>query len=77
MAGQGRRVDGRVLLFAGAVDMVIGAGLLAAALTGRLGDRDINVLAGVGVFLALVGVGIVVWGLQNMDRAGDRRGDSN
>ena len=77
MTAQRKGVDGRVLLLAGAVDLVIGAWLMTAALTGRLGDGDVNVLAGLGGFLLLVGVGIVVWGLQNLDRAGGRPGDTN
>ena len=77
MTAQRKSVDGRVLLLAGAVDLVIGVALAAAALTGRLGDGDVNVLAGVGGLLVLVGVGIVVWGLQNLDRAGGRPGDTN
>ena len=77
MTASRKSVDGRVLLLAGAVDLVIGASLMAAALTGRLGDGDVNVLAGVGGLLVLVGVGIVVWGLRNLDRAGGRPGDTN
>ncbi len=77
MTAQRKGVDGRVLLLAGAGDVVIGAALMAGALTGRLGDGDVNVLAGVGGFLVLVGVGIVVWGLRNLDRAGGRPGDTN
>ena len=38
MTAQRKSVDGRVLLLAGAVDLVIGASLMTAALTGRLGD---------------------------------------
>jgi len=77
VTAQRKGVDGRVLLLAGAVDLVIGASLMAAALTGRLGDGDVNVLAGVGGLLVLVGVAIVVWGLRNLDRAGGRPGDTN
>ena len=77
MTARRKGVDGRVLLLAGAGDVVIGVALMAAALTGRLGDADVNVLAGVGALLALVGVGIVVWGLRNLDRAGGRPGESN
>lgn len=77
MTARRKSVDGRVLLLAGAVDLVIGASLMAAALTGRLGDDDVNVLAGVGGLLVLLGVAIVVWGLRNLDRAGGRPGDTN
>lgn len=67
-----KAIDWRVFIWAGAADVAIGIGLAVAALTGVLGDTDVNVLAGVGGLLALVGVGIFLWGRNNLE---NRRGD--
>ncbi|HEY0102701.1 MAG TPA: hypothetical protein VGB60_04470 [Brevundimonas sp.] len=77
MAASKKPIDWRVMVWAGLADMVIGVGLAAAALSGMLGDEDYTVLAVVGGLLALGGLGLFVWGRNNLSNAGNRRGDLN
>ncbi len=72
-----KSIDWRVMVWAGVADMAAGVGLATAALSGMLGDSDQTVLAAVGGLLFLTGVGIFVWGRNNLGKAGDRRGDLN
>ncbi len=77
MATPKKPMDWRVMVWAGLADMAIGVALAAAALSGLLGDRDYTVLAVVGGILALTGLGLFVWGRNNLSNAGNRRGDLN
>ena len=77
MAGQQKPIDWRVMVWAGVADMAIGVALAAAALNGLLGDSDQTVLAAVGGLLVVTGLGIFLWGRNNLSKAGDRRGDLN
>lgn len=70
-------IDWRVMVWAGLADMVIGVALAAAALSGLLGDEDYTVLAAVGGLLAVTGLGLFVWGRNNLSNAANRRGDLN
>lgn len=70
-------INWMIMVWAGLADMVVGAILAAAALSGMLGESDQAVLAGVGGLLVLVGLGIFLWGRNNLSKAGTRRGDLN
>ena len=70
-------INWMIMVWAGLADMVVGVGLAAAALSGMLGDTDQAVLAAVGGLLALTGLGIFVWGRNNLSKAESRRGDLN
>ncbi|HZV85203.1 MAG TPA: hypothetical protein VFF48_09475 [Brevundimonas sp.] len=70
-------MDWRVMVWAGLADMALGVALAAAALSGVLGDDDYTFLAAVGAVLALTGLGLFVWGRNNLGNAGNRRGDLN
>jgi hypothetical protein len=72
-----KTMDWRVVVWAGVADMALGIALAIAALGGLLGDEDYTVLAVVGAVLALGGLGMVVWGRNNLSKADDRRGDLN
>lgn len=76
MNGQ-KPVNWMVMVWAGLADMVVGVVLATAALNGMLGDSDQTVLAGVGGLLFVVGLGIFVWGRNNLSKAESRRGDLN
>lgn len=76
MNGQ-KPINWMVMVWAGLADMVVGAILAAAALSGMLGDSDQMVLAGVGGLLVVVGLGIFLWGRNNLSKAESRRGDLN
>jgi len=66
----------RVMILAGVGDIVIGAGMAFAGLTDLIGP-DMEILAVVGAVIAVIGVGIVLWGRHKLSQAGDRRGDLN
>ena len=70
-------INWAVMVWAGVADMVIGLALASATLAGMLGDSDQTVLAAVGGLLALTGLGIFVWGRNNLSKAESRRGDLN
>ena len=70
-------INWAVMVWAGVADMVIGLALASATLAGVLGDSDQTVLAAVGGLLALTGLGIFVWGRNNLSKAESRRGDLN
>lgn len=70
-------INWMIMVWAGLADMVVGAILAAAALSGMLGDSDQTVLAGVGGLLVVVGLGIFLWGRNNLSKAESRRGDLN
>ena len=70
-------INWAVMVWAGVADMVIGLALASAALACMLGDIDQTVLAAVGGLLALTGLGIFVWGRNNLSKAESRRGDLN
>ncbi len=70
-------INWMIMVWAGLADMVVGAILAAAALSGMLGESDQTVLAGVGGLLVLVGLGIFLWGRNNLSKAESRRGDLN
>ncbi|MDI6624117.1 MAG: hypothetical protein QME55_05245 [Brevundimonas sp.] len=76
MNGQ-KPINWMVMVWAGLADMVVGVVLATAALNGMLGDSDQTVLAGVGGLLIVVGLGIFVWGRNNLSKAESRRGDLN
>ena len=70
-------INWTVMVWAGVADMSIGLVLASAALAGMLGDSDQTVLAGVGGLLVVVGLGIFLWGRNNLSKAESRRGDLN
>ena len=70
-------INWAVMVWAGVADMVIGLALASATLAGMLGDSDQTVLAAVGGLLVLTGLGIFVWGRNNLSKAESRRGDLN
>ena len=70
-------INWAVMVWAGVADMVIGLALASATLAGVLGDSDQTVLAAVGGLLVLTGLGIFVWGRNNLSKAESRRGDLN
>jgi len=70
-------INWMIMVWAGLADMVVGVVLAAAALNGLLGESDQTVLAGVGGLLAVVGLGIFLWGRNNLSKAGTRLGDLN
>ena len=70
-------INWTVMVWAGAADMIIGLVLASAALSGTLGDSDQTVLAGVGGLLVVVGLGVFLWGRNNLSKAESRRGDLN
>ncbi|HYG27517.1 MAG TPA: hypothetical protein VD906_11480 [Caulobacteraceae bacterium] len=72
-----KSINWAVMAWAGLADMVIGVVLASAALSGMLGDSDQTVLAGVGGLLVVVGLGIFLWGRNNLSKAESRRGDLN
>ena len=67
---------GKMYVFMGAMDLLIGIGLAVAALTGLFGP-DMNIVAIVGGVIAIVGAGMVVYGRNKLSQADDRRGDLN
>lgn len=77
MAAKPKPINWSVMIWAGLADVAIGIALAVAALTGVLGEGDYTVLAVVGGLLALTGVGLFLWGRNNLSKAGDRRGDLN
>ena len=77
MTTQQKPINWQVMVWAGLADMVIGVALAAAALSGLLGDEDYTILAAVGGVLALTGLGLFVWGRNNLSNAANRRGDLN
>ena len=77
MTGEAKPINWRVMIWAGLADIAIGAVLALAALTGALGDSDQTVLAAVGGLLMVTGVGLFLWGRNNLSKAGDRRGGLN
>jgi len=77
MAPPKKPIDWRVMVWAGLADMAIGVSLAVAALSGALGDEDYTILAIVGGVLALTGLGLFVWGRNNLSNAANRRGDLN
>ena len=76
MNGQ-KPINWMVMVWAGLADMVVGLVLAVAALNGLLGDSDQTVLAAVGGLLVVVGLGIFLWGRNNLSKAESRRGDLN
>lgn len=69
------RMDWRVLAWVGLSDIVLGLGLLTAALLGMLGQASL-VFVGFGTLLALTGTAIVIWARNKMsqgDALGRRR----
>jgi len=76
MNGQ-KPINWMVMVWAGLADMVVGVVLATAALNGLLGDSDQTVLAAVGGLLVVVGLGIFLWGRNNLSKAESRRGDLN
>jgi hypothetical protein len=76
MNGQ-KTINWAVMVWAGLADMLIGLVLAAAAMSGMLGDSDQTVLAAVGGLLGVVGLGILLWGRNNLSQAESRRGDLN
>ena len=70
-------INWAVMVWAGLADMIIGVALAAAALSGVLGDGDQTVLAAVGGLLVVVGLGVFLWGRNNLSKAESRRGDLN
>ena len=77
MAGQPKPINWTVMIWAGLADMAIGIALAVAAVTGVLGDGDYTILVVVGGLLVITGVGLFLWGRNNLSKAGDRRGDLN
>ena len=77
MSAAPKPINWRIMIWAGLADIAIGAVLAFAALTGALGDRDQTVLAAVGGLLMVTGVGLFLWGRNNLGKAGDRRGGLN
>ena len=70
-------INWMIMVWAGLADIAVGVVLAAAALSGLLGDSDQTVLAGVGGLLVVVGLGIFLWGRNNLSKAGTRIGDLN
>ncbi|MDP2765652.1 MAG: hypothetical protein Q8O54_12545 [Brevundimonas sp.] len=66
----------RILVWAGIGDIVLGVGLAFALLLGFFGP-DLEIAALIGLFVALWGVAIVVWGRNKLSQVEDRRGDLN
>ena len=84
--GLGRYGDDRDVDVVGDVaDRLVGGAVgldaLLGALDGPAGIAQslarVDLLAGVGGLLALTGVGLFLWGRNNLSKAGDRRGDLN
>ncbi|RZJ44434.1 MAG: hypothetical protein EON87_09925 [Brevundimonas sp.] len=66
----------KIFIWGGVGDIVIGLGLIVAALTGLMGP-DMEILSIAGAVMAVFGVGIVLWGRNKLSQAEDRRGDMN
>ena len=77
MDPQQKPINWHFMVWAGVADMVVGLALAAAALSGVLGDSSQTVLAVVGAMLVLVGLGLFLWGRNNLSKAERRRGDLN
>lgn len=77
MDPQQKPINWHFMVWAGVADMVVGLALAAAALSGALGDSSQTVLAVVGAMLVLVGLGLFLWGRNNLSKAESRRGDLN
>jgi LPXTG-motif cell wall-anchored protein len=77
MDPQQKPINWHFMVWAGLADMVVGLALAAAALSGVLGDSGQTVLAVVGAMLVLVGLGLFLWGRNNLSKAERRRGDLN
>ena len=76
MAEQDPKKLGQIYFWVGVSDVVIGAGLALASLTGLFGP-GMDVLAIIGGVMALVGVGFIVFGRNQLSNADSRRGDLN
>ena len=66
----------RFLVWAGIADLVLGIGLATAFLMGLFGP-GLEIAAAAGGFVALWGVGLIVWGRNKLSQVEDRRGDLN
>jgi uncharacterized RDD family membrane protein YckC len=77
MTPRSKPINWAVMMWAGLADVAIGLALAFAALTGVLGDGDYTILTVVGGMLVLAGLGLFLWGRNNLSKAGNRRGDLN
>ena len=75
MAKQAKPVDFKTFYLLGLADVVMGLGLIVLTLMGVI-PVDLYVMIPVGALIAVMGVGIALWGRSMMKRA-DTRGDRN
>ena len=75
MAEQPKPADFKTFYLLGLADVVIGVGLIALTIMGLI-PVDLEIMLPVGLLMAVMGVGIALWGRSKMKRA-DTRGDRN
>lgn len=73
MAKQIKQDGARVLMLVGLGDFVLGLLLAGLAFSGVLGP-DLNIVAVLGLIMAVVGAGLALWGRSKIQHANTRGG---